>query len=163
MVFIQHSDVPIHPGWFPCTHDDGRAVQAIISSKLVRMEVQCRSESASPNLWTDVSIIQVSGVLRRTPREDIFVCAQSPAGGSLVDACCLPGASGGLCVAAAGKWAVCLWSQTSPSDWTLKHTWSFSEVSVCTVEASLPVSPLTGLLFFFFLSRTYWGLPCGKL
>lgn len=47
-----------------------------------------------------------------------------------MDACCLPGPSGGLCVAAAGKWAVCLWSQTTASDWSISHTWSFSEVSV---------------------------------
>lgn len=58
------------------------------------------------------------------------VCVQSPAGGCLVDACCLPGSSGGLCVAAAGKWAVCLWSQAAASDWSLSHTWSFTEVSV---------------------------------
>lgn len=58
------------------------------------------------------------------------VCVQAPAGGCLVDACCLPGSSGGLCVAAAGKWAVCLWSQTAASDWSLSHTWSFTEVSV---------------------------------
>lgn len=58
------------------------------------------------------------------------VYVQSPAGGSLVDFCCLSGSSGGLCVAAAGKWAVCLWGQTSASDWTLLHTWSFSQVSM---------------------------------
>ena len=45
-----------------------------------------------------------------------------------MDVCCLSG-PGGLCVAAAGKWAVCLWSQTSSSDWSLTHTWTFSEVS----------------------------------
>lgn len=48
-----------------------------------------------------------------------------------MDACSLTGSSGGLCVAAAGKWAVCLWSQTSASDWSLTHTWVFNEVSVC--------------------------------
>lgn len=47
-----------------------------------------------------------------------------------MDACCLPGASGRLCVAAAGKWAVCLWTQISASDWNLSHTWSFNEVNV---------------------------------
>ncbi|XP_023122552.2 partner and localizer of BRCA2 [Amphiprion ocellaris] len=52
---------------------------------------------------------------------------KAAAGGSLVDACCLPGSSGRLCVAAAGKWAVCLWSQTSASDWSLVHTWTFNE------------------------------------
>lgn len=59
----------------------------------------------------------------------VCMCAQTPSGGCLVDACCLPGSSG-LCVAAAGKWAVCLWTQISASDWNLSHTWSFNEVSV---------------------------------
>ncbi|KAI3353399.1 hypothetical protein L3Q82_019935, partial [Scortum barcoo] len=60
---------------------------------------------------------------------------EAPAGGFLVDACCLLGSSGGLCVAAAGKWAVCLWSQTSASDWSLIHTWAFNEpvISVFSV------------------------------
>ncbi|XP_061590217.1 partner and localizer of BRCA2 [Cololabis saira] len=52
---------------------------------------------------------------------------KSAAGGFLVDVCCLLGSSGSLCVAAAGKWAVCLWSQTSASDWSLTHTWTFHE------------------------------------
>ncbi|CAN9510218.1 unnamed protein product [Ophioblennius macclurei] len=52
---------------------------------------------------------------------------KAAAGGSLVDACCFLGPSGTLCVAAAGKWAVCLWSQTSASDWSLKHTWTFNK------------------------------------
>lgn len=53
---------------------------------------------------------------------------QAPAGGCLVDACCLTRLSGDLCIAAAGKWAVCLWSQTSAYDWSLTHTWAFNEV-----------------------------------
>ncbi|XP_069545755.1 partner and localizer of BRCA2 isoform X1 [Brachyistius frenatus] len=52
---------------------------------------------------------------------------KAAAGGCLVDACCVPGSAGGLCVAAAGTWAVCLWSQTSASDWSLIHTWTFDE------------------------------------
>lgn len=60
----------------------------------------------------------------------MYVCIQSPSGGCLVDACCLSGSLGHLHVAAAGKWAVCLWTQTSDSDWSLVHTWSFNEVSV---------------------------------
>ncbi|XP_031719028.1 partner and localizer of BRCA2 isoform X2 [Anarrhichthys ocellatus] len=52
---------------------------------------------------------------------------KAPAGGCLVDACCLRGSSGGLCVAAAGAWAVCLWSHTSAADWTLTHTWAFNK------------------------------------
>jgi len=47
-----------------------------------------------------------------------------------VDACCLRGSSGALCVAAAGAWAVCLWTQTSAADWTPTHTWAFDKVSV---------------------------------
>ncbi|CAF98137.1 unnamed protein product, partial [Tetraodon nigroviridis] len=53
-----------------------------------------------------------------------------PSGGCLVDACCLPGSSGRLCVAAAGKWAVCLWTQSSASAWSLTHTWSFNEMVI---------------------------------
>ncbi|XP_061686865.1 partner and localizer of BRCA2 [Syngnathoides biaculeatus] len=53
---------------------------------------------------------------------------KAPAGGVLVDACCLLDSGGYLCVAAAGKWAVCLWSRaSSSSDWTLRHTWPFTE------------------------------------
>ncbi|XP_034044014.1 partner and localizer of BRCA2 isoform X3 [Thalassophryne amazonica] len=64
-----------------------------------------------------------------TAKEDIRPThtLKAPAGGSLVDACCLLGSSGALYVAAAGKWAVCIWSQTSPSDWSLMHTWTFSK------------------------------------
>ncbi|XP_035492658.2 partner and localizer of BRCA2 [Scophthalmus maximus] len=68
---------------------------------------------------------------------------KAPAGGCLVDACCLPGPSGGLCVAAAGKWAVCLWSQTPPSDWSLAHTWTFND----PVINVFPVPDAAGLLF----------------
>ncbi|MED6244795.1 hypothetical protein ATANTOWER_024313 [Ataeniobius toweri] len=68
---------------------------------------------------------------------------EAPAGGSLVDACCVSGPSGSLCVAAAGKWAVCLWSQTSESDWSLKHTWTFSE----PVINVFPVPDSAGLMF----------------
>ncbi|XP_021163598.2 partner and localizer of BRCA2 isoform X2 [Fundulus heteroclitus] len=68
---------------------------------------------------------------------------EAPAGGSLVDACCLPGPPGGLRVAAAGKWAVCLWSWTPESDWSLKHTWTFSE----PVINVFPVPDSDGLMF----------------
>ncbi|XP_054599608.1 partner and localizer of BRCA2 isoform X2 [Nothobranchius furzeri] len=61
---------------------------------------------------------------------------KAAAGGSLVDVCCFPGSSDGLFVAAAGAWAVCLWSWTPVSDWSLKHTWTFSKpvISVFTVQ-----------------------------
>lgn len=52
---------------------------------------------------------------------------KAPARGYLVDACCLQSSLGSLCVAAAGKWAVCLWTRTSTSDWSLTHTWTFNE------------------------------------
>lgn len=82
----------------------------------------------------------------------VCVCVQSPAGGCLVDACCLSGSSGGLCVAAAGKWAVCLWSQTSASDWSLLHTWSFNEVSVWVCMCKyMPAFLSHRLIFFFFI------------
>ncbi|XP_040001540.1 partner and localizer of BRCA2 [Xiphias gladius] len=68
---------------------------------------------------------------------------KAPAGGCLVDTCCLPGPSGGLCVAAAGKWAVCLWSQTPASDWSLIHTWTFND----PVINVFPVPDAAGLVF----------------
>ncbi|XP_059903760.1 partner and localizer of BRCA2 [Gadus macrocephalus] len=63
----------------------------------------------------------------------------APAGGGLVDACCVSGPSGGLCVAAAGKWAVCVWDQTSSSGWGLVHTWTFNKpvISVFSVPDSV--------------------------
>ncbi|XP_008300332.1 partner and localizer of BRCA2 [Stegastes partitus] len=73
---------------------------------------------------------QVSPRTEEKEQEPTMRCTttlKAAAGGSLVDACCFPGSSGGLCVAAAGKWAVCLWSQTSASDWNLVHTWTFNE------------------------------------
>ncbi|RVE75965.1 hypothetical protein OJAV_G00004010 [Oryzias javanicus] len=67
---------------------------------------------------------------------------KAAAGGLLVDACCFLRASGDVCVAAAGKWAVCLWSQTSASDWILIHTWTFSE----PVINAFPVPDAAGLI-----------------
>ncbi|KAI4832423.1 hypothetical protein KUCAC02_015392 [Chaenocephalus aceratus] len=66
----------------------------------------------------------------------------SPGRRLLVDACLLRGSSGGLCVAAAGKWAVCLWSQTAASDWSLTHTWAFNE----PVIDVFPVPDAAGLM-----------------
>ncbi|XP_054912382.1 partner and localizer of BRCA2 [Poeciliopsis prolifica] len=68
---------------------------------------------------------------------------EAPAGGSLVDVCCVSDPSAGVCVAAAGKWAVCLWSHTSESNWSLKHTWTFSE----PVINVFPVPDSAGLMF----------------
>lgn len=68
---------------------------------------------------------------------------KAPAGGCLVDACCLTLPSGDLCVAAAGKWAVCLWSQRAASDWSLTHTWAFNE----PVINVFPIPDAVGLLY----------------
>ncbi|XP_037327763.2 partner and localizer of BRCA2 [Pungitius pungitius] len=67
---------------------------------------------------------------------------KAPAGGCLVDACCLRGPSGALCVAAAAAWAVCLWSQRSAADWGLTHTWAFSK----PVINVFPVPDAAGLV-----------------
>ncbi|KAE8300456.1 Partner and localizer of BRCA2 [Larimichthys crocea] len=88
---------------------------------------------------------QVGLITEETAEEHMMRCThtlKAPAGGCLVDACCLPGSSGGLCVAAAGKWAVCLWSQTSASDWNLRHTWAFNE----PVINVFPVPDAAGLI-----------------
>ncbi|XP_044045512.1 partner and localizer of BRCA2 [Siniperca chuatsi] len=88
---------------------------------------------------------QVDLRTEETAEEHMMRCThtlKAPAGGYLVDACCLPGSSGGLCVAAAGKWAVCLWSQTSASDWSLTHTWAFNE----PVINVFPVPDAAGLM-----------------
>ncbi|XP_068607170.1 partner and localizer of BRCA2 [Brachionichthys hirsutus] len=66
----------------------------------------------------------------------------APAGGRLVDVCCLPASSGGFYVAAAGKWAVCLWSPTAASDWSLTHTWTFNK----PVINVFPVPDASGLM-----------------
>ncbi|XP_040043001.2 uncharacterized protein palb2 isoform X3 [Gasterosteus aculeatus] len=67
---------------------------------------------------------------------------KAPAGRCLVDACCLRGSSGALCVAAAAEWTVCLWSQTSAADWGLTHTWAFSK----PVISVFPVPDAAGLM-----------------
>ncbi|XP_035515359.1 partner and localizer of BRCA2 [Morone saxatilis] len=88
---------------------------------------------------------QVGLRTEETVEEHVMRCThtlKAPAGGCLVDACCLPGSTGGLWVAAAGKWAVCLWSQTSASDWKLIHTWAFNE----PVISVFPVPDAAGLM-----------------
>ncbi|XP_051242530.1 uncharacterized protein palb2 isoform X2 [Dicentrarchus labrax] len=89
--------------------------------------------------------VQVGLRTEETVEEHVMRCThtlKAPAGGCLVDACCLPGSTGGLWVAAAGKWAVCLWSQTSASDWKLIHTWAFNE----PVISVFPVPDAAGLM-----------------
>ncbi|XP_029291343.1 partner and localizer of BRCA2 isoform X2 [Cottoperca gobio] len=106
-----------------------------------------QSVRVEPHTCPTVSTIhpQGSGGQVETAEEHMMRCThtlKAPAGGCLVDACCLAGSSGGLCVAAAGKWAVCLWSQTSASDWSLTHTWAFNE----PVINVFPVPDAAGLM-----------------
>ncbi|XP_067441325.1 partner and localizer of BRCA2 isoform X2 [Thunnus thynnus] len=106
---------------------------------------------ATDDRFQTASNIQVQGtggqVGARTEEtaDERMSCTQllkAPAGGCLVDACCLLGSSGSLFVAAAGKWAVCLWSQTSASEWCLTHTWTFNE----PVINVFPVPDAAGLM-----------------
>ncbi|XP_074541843.1 uncharacterized protein palb2 [Halichoeres trimaculatus] len=90
-----------------------------------------------PRIQDQVGMRKGATALRRTHT------LKAPAGGCLVDACCLTMPSGGLCVAAAGKWAVCLWSQTAACDWSLTHTWAFNE----PVINVFPVADAAGLLY----------------
>ncbi|XP_041840068.1 partner and localizer of BRCA2 isoform X2 [Melanotaenia boesemani] len=89
---------------------------------------------------------KLMGVTReQTTEKQMMRCThilKAAAGGSLVDVCCFSRSSGDLCVAAAGKWAVCLWSQTLASDWSLIHTWTFSE----PVVNVFPVPDAAGLM-----------------
>ncbi|KAM4584087.1 uncharacterized protein palb2 isoform 2-T2 [Odontesthes bonariensis] len=91
---------------------------------------------SSRRLQSSAGQVAEKQMLRRTHT------LKAAAGGALVDVCCLRGSSGGLCVAAAGKWAVCLWTQTSASDWSLRHTWTFSE----PVINVFPVPGAAGLM-----------------
>ncbi|XP_074485817.1 uncharacterized protein palb2 isoform X1 [Sebastes fasciatus] len=115
------------------------------SSELLRTDDQ--SQRVGPPNRPVVSSIpsQGSDHQAETAEEHMMRCThtlKAPAGGCLVDACCLLGSSGGLCVAAAGKWAVCLWGQTSASDWSLTHTWAFNEAMI----NMFPVPDAAGLM-----------------
>eukprot|EP00063_Salmo_salar_P065056 XP_014039891.1 PREDICTED: partner and localizer of BRCA2-like [Salmo salar] len=67
---------------------------------------------------------------------------KTPAGGSLVDVCCVSWLSVGVCVAVAGEWEVCVWGQTNPPHWRRLHTWTFIE----SVMSVFPVPDAPGLL-----------------
>uniref|UniRef100_A0A4W5KRM7 Partner and localizer of BRCA2 n=1 Tax=Hucho hucho TaxID=62062 RepID=A0A4W5KRM7_9TELE len=67
---------------------------------------------------------------------------KAPAGGSLVDVCCVSWPSVGECVAVAGEWEVCVWGQTNPPHWRRLHTWTFIE----SVMSVFPVPDAPGLL-----------------
>ncbi|KAI1896108.1 hypothetical protein AGOR_G00091420 [Albula goreensis] len=64
---------------------------------------------------------------------------KAPPGRSLVDLCSVFGATG-WCIAAAEEWAVCLWGQSSPQQWSLQHTWTFTEHPVIAL-LSVPDAP----------------------
>ncbi|KAJ8001437.1 hypothetical protein DPEC_G00169490 [Dallia pectoralis] len=66
----------------------------------------------------------------------------SPAGGSLVDACCVSWPLLGVCVAVAGDREVCVWGQTATPEWRRLHTWNFIE----PVISVFPVPDAPGLL-----------------
>ncbi|XP_026158451.1 partner and localizer of BRCA2 [Mastacembelus armatus] len=85
------------------------------------------------------------GVRTEETKKHVLRCTytlKAPAGGCVVDACCLTGHAGDLCVAAAGKWAVCLWSQISANNWSLTHTWTFNK----PVINVFPVPDAAGLI-----------------
>uniref|UniRef100_A0A8K9XB14 Partner and localiser of BRCA2 WD40 domain-containing protein n=1 Tax=Oncorhynchus mykiss TaxID=8022 RepID=A0A8K9XB14_ONCMY len=67
---------------------------------------------------------------------------KAPAGGSLVDVCCVSWLSVGVCVAVAEEWEVCVWGQNNPPHWRRLHTWTFIE----SVMSVFPVSDAPGLL-----------------
>ncbi|XP_061840162.1 partner and localizer of BRCA2 [Nerophis lumbriciformis] len=99
-----------------------------------------KAEEAGPHMATSTT-----GTQKTEAVEDQRRCTlKAPAGGRLVDACCLLDSDGQLCVAAAGKWAVCLWSREASSSyaWTLRHTWTFSE----PVINVFPVPDASGLV-----------------
>ncbi|CAB1441906.1 unnamed protein product [Pleuronectes platessa] len=110
-----------------------------------------RHPSVEPATFATASSLQARGRggqegerMEATAEQHVIThTLKAPAGGCLVDTCCLPGPSGGLCVAAAGKWAVCLWSQTPACDWSLTHTWTFNYRVINVV----PVPDAAGLMF----------------
>ncbi|XP_010781075.1 uncharacterized protein [Notothenia coriiceps] len=117
------------PALSPCP---SQIHQIQASSEPPCTDSRAQSVEAPPCRTASGMLPHGSGGRAETAEEHVMRCThtlKAPAGGCLVDACLLRGSSGGLCVAAAGKWAVCLWSQTAASDWSLTHTWAFNEVS----------------------------------
>ncbi|XP_063740719.1 partner and localizer of BRCA2 isoform X1 [Eleginops maclovinus] len=132
------------------------STQALSPPALSQCRSQIRASSEPPRTDGQSQRIEappcrtVPGILSQggkgeTAEEHMMRCThtlKAPAGGCLVDACLLRGSSGGLCVAAAGKWALCLWSQSQASDWSLTHTWAFNE----PVIDVFPVPDAAGLM-----------------
>ncbi|XP_048870201.1 uncharacterized protein palb2 [Brienomyrus brachyistius] len=82
---------------------------------------------------------------RRSPPADILQLMhtlKAPAGRCLVDVWGVR-MEMGWSVVTAGEWAVSLWQQSSPEQWCLLHTWSFTEHPVI---ALLPVPDAPGLV-----------------
>ncbi|XP_017280375.1 partner and localizer of BRCA2 [Kryptolebias marmoratus] len=138
-----HPSTPWLPPLSPCSHVQGSSEPPAVSDRCHKVQLAASLNpsggqlhgSPGPGLQTTEDTAEWC-IMRRSHT------LKAAAGGSLVDACCLPGSSGGLFVAAAGKWAVCLWSQTSASDWSLKHTWTFRE----PVINVFPVPDAAGLI-----------------
>ncbi|TMS23662.1 Partner and localizer of BRCA2 [Larimichthys crocea] len=141
------------PALSPCPSLPSLPPSQPLTSPAGQIQASCElSRRVGPASRPTVSSIQPQGsggqvglITEETAEEHMMRCThtlKAPAGGCLVDACCLPGLSGGLCIAAAGKWAVCLWSQTSASDWNLRHTWAFNE----PVINVFPVPDAAGLI-----------------
>nr|XP_033947706.1 partner and localizer of BRCA2 [Pseudochaenichthys georgianus] len=131
-----------HPALSPCP---SQIHQIPASSEPPCTDSRAQRVEAPPCRTVSGILPQGSGGRAETAEEHVTRCThtlKAPAGGCLVDACLLRGSSGGLCVAAAGKWAVCLWSQTAASDWSLTHTWAFNE----PVIDVFPVPDAAGLM-----------------
>ncbi|XP_029007368.1 partner and localizer of BRCA2 [Betta splendens] len=91
---------------------------------------QCHTVDAPPRMQSQDSGGLVNQGIEESVQDHMLRpvhTLKAPAGSCLVDACCLPRHSGGFCVAAAGKWAVCLWIQISASNWSFIHTWTFEK------------------------------------
>uniref|UniRef100_UPI0037E93D76 partner and localizer of BRCA2 n=1 Tax=Semicossyphus pulcher TaxID=241346 RepID=UPI0037E93D76 len=131
----------LHPSQSPMSPCAGQ-IQAISEPSQRTESATCQPVSGSQE---QCSGRQVGVRIAEPAEEHSLRCIHTlkvPAGGRLVDACCLTLPSGGLCVAAAGKWAVCLWTQTAASDWSLTHTWAFKE----PVINVFPVPDAAGLM-----------------
>ncbi|XP_077462441.1 partner and localizer of BRCA2 [Stigmatopora argus] len=109
----------------------------------------CNQALSPPTLSPHTSSPQIVAAPRADPPilvpvDDHRRCTlKVPAGGSLVDACCLLDPVGQLCIAAAGRWAVCLWHRESSSyAWSLRHTWAFNK----PVISVFPIPDASGLM-----------------
>lgn len=164
MVFIQHSDVPIHPGCCPCTHDDGRqsspghyfiktgqngsSMQKWVSEPkplngCVYYSSQWCAEANSP--WR---YIRVRSVPSRGQSGRRLLSPRSL--GRFVRRRC--GEVGGVSLESDVTFWLDFEAHVVLQRGECLHLWS---VSACfSTDRSAVV---------FFLMRTYWRLACGKL